>query len=345
MFEAAYGVSDAGNWEGRTILSRVLDDRELTGPFGIGLEEVGNRLAASRAALLERRSARSQPARDDKVLAAWNGLAIGALADAARAIAAAPDGTLAAEAARYGDAAATAAGAVLRGLRGSDGRLRRSWKDGRATAAGVLEDYAHLAEGLLALYEATFDEQWFEAASSLVDVILARFADPSGGFFDTADDGESLVMRPKDLQDNAVPSGNAMAATVLLRLTAFSGRPRYRAAAEHALAIAGPFLARYPTSFAQWLVALELAHAGITEVAIVGDLADPRTRSLIRVANRGYGPFRVLAASSTPATSAVQLLRDRFALRGRPTAFVCRDFACRQPVHEPEALDALLAGT
>ena len=116
-----------------------------------------------------------------------------------------------------------------------DGSLRRSWKDGRASQAGVLEDYTHLAEGLLALYEATFDERWFTAARELMDQVLARFADPAGGFFDTAADAEQLVTRPKDLQDNALPSGNAMAVTVLLKLAALTGEGRYRDAAEGSL--------------------------------------------------------------------------------------------------------------
>ncbi len=345
LFSAAYGVSDAGNWEGRTILARVRDDRELAERFGQAADAVAGRLAASRAALLERRSLRPQPARDGKVLAAWNGLAIGALADAARAMGAAGDAALAGDAARYRDAATGAAEAVLAGLRKPDGRLRRSWTDGRATADGVLEDHADMAEGLLALYEATGDERWFTEAVTLAEVMLAHFADPSGGFFDTADDGERLVLRPRDLQDNAVPSGNAMAATVLLRLTALTAEPRYRAAAERAIGTVGPLLAQHPTAFAQWLSALELAHAGITEVAVIGDADDPRTLQLVRTASRGYIPFRVLAVTAAPSTSAVPLVRLRFALHGRPTAFVCRDFSCRQPVHEPEALDALLAGT
>jgi uncharacterized protein YyaL (SSP411 family) len=345
LFSAAYGVSDGGNWESRTILSRVRDDRELAARFGLAAEEVAGRLAASRATLLARRSLRPQPARDGKVLAAWNGLAIGALADAARAMDASGDPALARDSARYRDAASDAAAAVLGGLRRPDGRLRRSWKDGRATADGVLEDHAGMAEGLLALYEATADERWFTESVSLAEVMLARFADPAGGFFDTADDAERLVVRPRDLQDNAVPSGGAVAATVLLRLTALTGEPRYRAAAERAIATVGPLLARHPTAFAQWLSALELAHAGITEVAIIGDPEDPGTAELVRTASRGYAPFRVLAVTAVPSASAVPLLRLRFALHGRPTAFVCRDFSCRQPVHEPEALDALLVGT
>ena len=342
LFEAAYGVTEAGNWEGVTILSRVRSDRELADRLGLPAGVVAERLAEARARLLEARQRRPQPARDDKVLAAWNGLAIAALAEAARALdATAPH--LAGRAAAYRGAAVAAAADVLAGLRVAPGRLRRSWKDGRATADGVLEDAADMADGLLALYEATLDERWFREAVDLAEGILAHFADPAGGFHDTADDAEGLVVRPRDLQDNATPSGSSMATAVLLRLAALTGEPRYRATAERALAGVEPYLARYPTAFAGWLGALEVAHKGIAEVAIVGD--PEACRPLVRAASRAYSPFRVLAVSPDPAVSAVPLLRDRFALRGRPTAFVCRDFACRQPVHEPEALEALLAGT
>jgi uncharacterized protein YyaL (SSP411 family) len=344
LFEAAYGVTDGGNWDGVTILSRVADDGVLAGRFGLPEREVSRQLAQARSRLLAARALRAQPARDDKVLAAWNGLAIGAFADAARAIAAgAPE--LAERAAAYRLAAESAAADVLTGLRMAPGRLRRSWKDGRATADGVLEDYANLAEGLLALYEATGDEGWFRECVALADAILDRFADPGGGFFDTAADAEALVVRPRDPQDNAVPSGGAMAATVMLRLAALTGEPRYQAAAERAIGSVSGALARFPMGTAQWLGALELAHHGVTEVAIVGDAADPATRQLVRAADRGYHPFRVLALAGTTELTAVPLLRDRFMLNGHPTAFVCRSFACRQPVHEPEALEALLAGT
>ena len=247
-------------------------------------------------------------------------------------------------AARYLAAAAGAASAVLDGLRQPDGRLRRSWRAGRASADGALEDYADLADGLLALYEATFEERWFDAAVALMDVVLEHFAHPAGGFYDTPDDGERLVVRPRDVQDNATPSGGSMATTVLLRLAALTGEGRYRSAAERALASVGPYLERHPTAFAQWLSALEFAHADSTEVAIVGAPDDDATRGLVAVVNRGYQPFRVQASSAAPDGSSVPLLVARFALDGRPTAFVCHDFACRLPVTEPEALEALLAG-
>ncbi len=345
LFAAAYGVTDAGNWEGRTILSRVRGDAELGERFGLAQGVVADRLAHARSTLLVRRAQRPQPARDDKVLAAWNGLAIAALADAARALdVAGPGPGPSTDAARYRSAAVEAADVVVTGLLAPDGRLRRSWKDGRATADGTLEDYADLAEGLLALYEATFDERWFATARGLADRMLDHFADPAGAFFDTPDDGEALVVRPRSQQDNATPSGGAMAVTVLLRLAALTGEDRYRSAAEEALATVGPFLARYPNAFAQWLAALEAAHAGYLEVAMAADLGAADTAALIRTIDAVYRPFAVRALAADPDASAIPLLPHRFRLQGRATAYVCRDFACRQPVTEPEALEALLAG-
>jgi uncharacterized protein YyaL (SSP411 family) len=339
LFAASYGVTDAGNWEGRTILSRVSPDAEVADRRGLTPAEVTSRLEAARAALRARRSKRPQPARDDKALAAWNGLAIAAFSDAAAA----------GLSERYRALAEEAATAILRGLRQPDGRLRRSWKDGRASAAGVLEDYAHLAEGLLALYQSTFDERWFTAARELVDVILDRFADPAGGFFDTADDAETLVTRPKDVQDNAIPSGGAMAATVLLRLAAWTGESRYRDAAEAAIGQVLDVAPGHPTFFGQWLVALDLALAAVAEVAVVGSPVDgapldDATQALIAAAREGYRPHQVLAVSAQPEASAVPLLHGRTLLDGRPTAYVCRNFACRRPVNEPAELAAQLAG-
>jgi uncharacterized protein YyaL (SSP411 family) len=342
LFEQAYDVTEAGNWEGRTILRRVRTDAELATAFATTPADVAAQLASARAALLRVRAERPQPARDDKVLAGWNGLALGALADAARALAGDPVPGRAVLAETYRVVATDAADALLAGLFGPDGRLRRSWKDGRATADGVLEDHACLAEGLLALYEATFDERWFVAARRLADRILAGFADPAGGFFDTDDRHERLVVRPKDLQDNAVPSGNAMAVTVLLRLGALTGEGRYRDAAERALGLVAGVVARYPGAFAQWLVALDFALADVFEVAVVGDPADPETRRLLGPTRRGFRPHLVVTCSPDPRVSAIELMQARFQLGGLPTAFVCRGFACRQPVHEPEALAAQL---
>ncbi len=357
LFRDAYGVTSAGNWEGRTILSRVCDDDVLAHRFGLSPAAVHASLAIARAALLAARGRRPQPARDDKAIAAWNGLAIAAFADAARALAvpaAAGPGAVSASgalgqpvdagrAASYRAVAERAAEAALRLLIDGGGRLRRSWKDGRVGALAVLEDEADLADGFLALYEATFDERWFLAAVGRATTILARFTDPDGGFFDTADDAEALVVRPASLQDNASPSGGAMAAVVFLRLAAFTGEPAYRSAAESAIARVGGLLDRYPLAFTWWLVGLDLLASGIAEVAIVGRADDAARSALVAVADAGYRPRQVVACTSDPHASGLPLLQARFALDGRPTAFVCRDFACRQPVTEPAALAALLS--
>jgi uncharacterized protein YyaL (SSP411 family) len=323
-FARHYDVTPQGNWEGHTILRRV------TPPAG---DEAEAELADMRARLLEHRATRPQPARDDKALAAWNGLAIAAFAEAGRLL----------REPRWIDAAVVAAEAVVAGLVQPDGSVMRSWKDGRAVGQGVLDDHTHLAEGLLALYEATWDERWFTTARALMDRVLARFADPAGGFFDTADDHERLVTRPKDPQDNAVPSGNATAALVLLRLAAWTGEAIYRDAADRAIRTVTPFVTRYPTGFAQWLTAIDLAIGDAVEVAVVGAAGDAATNELLEPVATGFRPLQVLAVSADPDSSAIPLLHGRTAIDARPTAYLCRGFACRLPVTSADALRAQLA--
>ncbi|HYH93147.1 MAG TPA: thioredoxin domain-containing protein, partial [Candidatus Saccharimonadales bacterium] len=321
-FADAYGVTEEGNWEGVTILSRVWP-ADAEPPFR-GDAALELQLAGARDSLFARRRSRTQPARDDKALAAWNGLAIAALAEAGQLF----------DEPRYTAAAVRAANAIVGGLLGEDGVLRRSWKDGRAVGLGVLEDYADLADGLLALYEATFDERWFATARGLMDRVLDHFADAAGGFFDTADDHERLITRPKDPQDNAVPSGGAMATMVLLRLAAWTGEGRYRTAAERALATVAGYLPRYPTGFAQWLQAADFAAADVVEVAIVGRADDPSTRVLLDTVRSTWRPNQVIAVAPARriAESVVPLLADRVAIDGHATAYVCRKFACQRPV-------------
>ena len=335
LFTATYGVGEEGNWEGRTILSRLQPAAAEDGTVDAGREA---RLADARSRLHARRATRPQPARDDKAIAAWNGLAIAALADAGRLL-------LGDEGERYRAAGTAAAEAILGGLRRPDGRLGRSWKDGRSTGDGVLEDYADLADGLLALYEATFDERWFVTARELADSILDHFSDPAGGFFDTADDHEALVTRPRDPQDNATPAGGSMATRVLLRLAALTGEARYREAADRALVSVSSLLSRYPTGFANWLSAAELAVNGIVELAIVGDPGDAATLALLEMARTGGRADLVVAVSADPAGSVIPLLADRIAIDGQPTAYVCRGFTCRLPVTEPAALAVELAAS
>jgi uncharacterized protein YyaL (SSP411 family) len=328
----ALGATAEGNWEGRNVLHRARDVASLAALHGLDGPVVEARIGEGLQRLLMVRAHRPQPLRDDKALAAWNGLAIAALADSARVLGRAED--LA--------AGIRAADAALRLLRDPGGRLWRSWKDGRAVLPGYLEDYALLADGLLALYEATFDERWFVAARQLGDLVVSLFADPAGGFWDTAADHEVLFTRPRQLEDGAIPSGGAAASLLLLRLAALTGKERYRVAAVAGLPAVAPLAASHPTAFATWLRAIELATAAIDEVAIVGRADDPRTRALLEVATRGLHPHRMVAFSDDPGRSRIELLQSRFPLRGSPTAFVCRDFSCRQPVTEPEALAAQL---
>jgi uncharacterized protein YyaL (SSP411 family) len=342
LFAAAYQVTDEGNWEGSTILRRMGSDSELAERAGMDSATVAARLASARERLVARRRGRPQPARDDKALAAWNGLAIAALADAAVALEGADTTTSNEHARTYRAAAMRAADTILAGLLGPDGSLGRSWKDGRSSGTGVLEDYTHLADGLLALYEATFEERWFTTGRALMDQVLNHFADPAGGFFDTSDRHERLVTRPKDVQDNAVPSGNAMAALVLLRLHAWTGESRYRTAAEQAMRTVVPFVGRYPTGFAQWLVAMDLALGQTVEIAIAGAPDSAATAALVAETRRGYRPNQVLAVAADSATSAIPLLDERVAIDGQPTAYVCRGFVCRLPVTSVDALRAEL---
>jgi uncharacterized protein YyaL (SSP411 family) len=348
IFAEAYDVTPAGNWEGRVILHRVVDDERLAARRSLSTGAVAGLLARCRAALLDVRNRRPQPARDDKALAGWNGLMIAAYADAAILLGRATDPAGEEAAARYRSLAERAAGRLVEVLRTPDGRFLRSWKDGRARHAGTLEDQACMAEGLLVLYEATADERWFVAARQTLDSALARFSHPEGGFHDTADDAEALVARPRGLEDNAVPSGGAMTATALLRLAALTGESRYAETAEAALGVLGGALGDYPTAFSQWLIALDWLVGPVDEVAVVGEPFDPATRRLVGVATGADGspawrPRQVIAVGPDPASSAVPLLQGRFAIDGAPTAFVCRGFACRAPVTEPEALAAALA--
>jgi hypothetical protein len=335
LFADAFDVTEGGNWEGRTILRRVRDDVTLAARHAISAAEVASRLADARARLLTDRQTRPQPARDDKALAAWNGLAIAALAEAAVAL----------DRRDYAEAASAAAASLWDGLRTPGGRLLRSWKDGRAMHAAVLEDHADLAEGLLALYQATFEPRWFVAARDLAELIVTHFGDPAGGWFDTADDHEALVTRPKGLQDNAMPSGGAMAAVVLLRLAALTGEGRYRAPAEAAVAGIAALAASYPNGFAWWLVAADLAAYPIDEVAIVGPAGQDR-EALLAVVRRNFRPGVVVAASPSSGADEplVPLLRDRPPVDGQATAYVCRGFTCSAPTRSAEGLAMQLGG-
>jgi uncharacterized protein YyaL (SSP411 family) len=273
------------------------------------------------------------PATDDKILVAWNALAVSALTEAGRSFALPA----------LIDAAVEAADFLLVNLRRPDGRLLRSWRDGTAgPVPAFLDDHALLVDALLTLYETTFDLRWFEAAREMADEVLLRFHDPDrGGFYQTGSDAESLLLRPKELFDNAVPSGNSAAALALLRLGLLSGEPRYERAGASALRLVRDLLERAPSAFGYALCALDLYVGPVPEVAIVGDPAGADTRALVDVVRRGFRPNAVLAVAAggdTRARTTVGLLRDRPPIQWKATAYVCERFVCRQPVTEPAAL-------
>jgi uncharacterized protein YyaL (SSP411 family) len=248
----------------------------------------------------------------------------------------------------YLDVATRNAEFVLTFLR-PDTELRRAWRADKASNEVFLEDYAALICGLLDLYETDFDNRWFAAALELGENMLARFADPSGGFFDTPSEREGvpgqtpLLFRPKDLQDSATPSGNSLACDALLRLAAFTDRADFRQQAEGMLGLITEPALRYPTAFGRWLQAADLALGGPKQVALVGDLGRAETQTLLAEIRRTYRPRVITAASPLPLQEAAPpLLRDRPLIGGMPTAYVCEGFVCKLPVSTAETLRDLL---
>jgi uncharacterized protein YyaL (SSP411 family) len=319
------GVTERGTFEaGASVLQRRTDpdDRGSDG---------AERWAGVRERLLAARAERPQPTRDDKVVTAWNGLAIAALAEA---------GQLLDEPGWISDAC-NAAELLLR-VHWVDGRLRRTSRDGTASgAAGVLEDYGCLAEGLLVLHQVTGGVQWLTAAGELLDVVLERFGSGDGGFYDTADDAERLVARPADPTDNATPSGSSSAAGALLTYAALTGSSRHRDAATAALARIGTLAASHPR-FAGWACAVgEAALAGPAEVAVVG--IGPEATELRRTAWASTSPGLVIVQGE-PDADGIPLLVGRPLVDGAPAAYVCHDFVCTRPVTSAADLSAQLAG-
>jgi uncharacterized protein YyaL (SSP411 family) len=323
-----YGASPEGNWEeGLNVL--WIPDHGASQP---------DDLDDARHRLFEAREKRVRPATDDKVLASWNGLAIQALAQAGRALG--EPG--------YVDAAEAAAGFVLSALRREDGRLLRSWRDGKAGGPGYADDYAMMAAACLSAYESTFDLRWMGEARRLAEDLIRQFHDSErGGFFQTGEDAEALVLRPKDLFDNAVPSGNSVAAEVLLRLAHLTGENEYERAGVSALRVARTLIQRAPSMFGHALGAADLYVSPLKEVAVVGDLTAEPTLRLVREVWGRFLPNAVLAAGrpgDEEAARLVPLLAGREPVDGKPAAYVCERFTCKLPVSEPEELAAQLGG-
>jgi uncharacterized protein YyaL (SSP411 family) len=320
-FCVTFGVTAQGNFESQNILT--LKDPVATAPGS-------DTHATARRKLFEAREQRVKPNRDEKVLTAWNGLMMAAFADAG--------GVLGND--EYLEIGRQNAGFIFRELY-RDGRLMRTWKRGAAKLNGYIEDYANVADGLIALYEATGEIDWLKRAKELADTMITEFWDvDGGGFFFTSNDHEELLVRNKDLYDNATPSGNSVGADVLLRLAKLTGEDKYERFATTVLRLAASMLRRYPQGFGRALSAIEFALHDTREIAVIG----PKGNELKAFVNTAYLPDAVVAATEDPRSDAafVPLFEGREMLNGEPTAYVCRDFVCERPSSNIRDLKALL---
>src|SRR5947209_3568791 len=335
LFMLYYDVSRRGNFEGKNILHVERDVQAVADQAQVSLERLQDALERGRKTLFQVREQRVKPGRDEKILTSWNGLMLRTFAEAGRCL----------ERADYLQVAVKNVGFLLQHLC-RDGRVLRTYKDGRGRLNGYLEDYTFLADGLLALYEADLQPRWFTEARRLMDEAIKLFADDQqGGFFDTGSDHEALVSRPKDIMDNATPAGNSGAIEVLLRLAAFTGEEPYRQRADEYLRGLADVMVQHPQAFGHVLGALDFAMSPVKEFAIIGDPQQADTRALLHVINSHYLPNSVLACAAPTASEAIQavpLLADRSAKDGKATAYVCQNFACLAPVTTAEELERLL---
>jgi uncharacterized protein YyaL (SSP411 family) len=320
-----FGVTEEGTFEEGSSVLQLPQQDELFD---------AEKVADMRRRLLAARAERPAPGRDDKIVAAWNGLAVAALAETG-AYFDRPD---------LVDAAIAAADLLVRVHMDDRARLSRTSKDGRAGAnAGVLEDYADVAEGFLALASVTGEGVWLEFAGFLLDQVIMQFTDPeSGALYDTAADAERLIRRPQDPTDNATPSGWSAAAGALLSYAAQTGAEPHRTAAERALGVVKALGPRAPRFIGWGLAVAEALLDGPREVAVVGPEGHPLTKALHRTALLGTAPGAVVAVG-TPESDELPLLADRPLVQGEPAAYVCRNFTCDAPTTDPDRLRAALS--
>ena len=332
FFITAYGVTQQGNFEGKTVLQRALSDAELGEKFNLPAGDVPARLQGLHQKLYLVREKRVRPRTDDKVLTSWNALMLVAFAEAARYL----------EREDYLKVAQKNADFLLTALHPKD-RLLRSWREGAAMHNAYLEDYASLILGLLSLYQSDPDPRWFKEAIRLTQDMLTHYRDEKGVFYDTRDDHESLVTRPKDVQDNATPSGSSLAANGLLQMAAYSGNGEWYDIAAGMIGGVQDYLGKHPTAFSNWLCALDFALGDVQEVAIVGD---PKTKDMQNLVDALWDELRPYALTAIspfpPPDGSPALLADRPLVDGKPAAYVCQHFFCKQPVTTPEELTALL---
>ena len=313
-----WSVTPEGNFEGHNIL-------HVSGDVARPRQDM---LTRAKARLFAAREKRVRPGRDEKILAAWNGLMLRAVAEAARV---------------FGDAGwrslAVRNGEFLFEQMLRDGRVYRSHKDGASRIAGFLEDHAAIGLGALALYELTFDAQWLDRARSLAGAMVQWFWDVDAeAFFDTPSDHEELLTRPRDFTDNATPSGTSLAVELLLRLGDVVGDADMTRRARFVLETIAEPMARYPLAFGHALTAADLAVFGAVEVALVGNTASNDMQALVRAANTPFVPSLVLAAGPEGDGDGIALLANRPMRDGQATAYVCRGYVCDAPVTEPGAL-------
>jgi uncharacterized protein YyaL (SSP411 family) len=320
-----WDVAEHGNWEHRNILNVSRPPDLFCRLEKVSEPELLAKASAARKKLYAVRDKRVHPGRDEKILTDWNGLALRAFADAA---------------AHFGRddyrRVAEANAEFIFSTMWDGERLRHSFKDGRARFNAYLDDYANVADGLLSLYQLTFDGKWLSRAQSLAEYMVSHFWDTEhGGFFFTASDHESLVARTKDFFDNATPSGNSVAADVLLRLAALLDRSDFREKAEQLFASIANLLVEYPSGFGRMLAALDFHLGPSKEIAVVG----PEPAALIATFRKHYLPRAVIAAGEDDA---IALLRNRPAVAGKATAYVCENLTCKQPVTNVEEFEKLV---
>jgi uncharacterized protein YyaL (SSP411 family) len=335
LFKYAYDVTPGGNWEGSTILNRPKTTEQSAAVLQIDPSELEQRLAAARAILFDSRSHRIAPGRDDKMLASWNGLMIAAMAKAARVL----------NEPRYAACAERAANFILKSMRDESGRLLHTYKDGRARFPAYLDDYGCLIDGLIELYQATFNGRWMDDALELADRMVRDFTDPeNGGFYYTAVDHEQLIARTKDVQDNATPSGNGMAAYALLRLGRLASRDDLEEAGYKTLQSVSGLLNEHPRAAGQSLLALDF-HLGPSQEVVIVDGAKPAEgESLLKVINDRFLPNAlVIKASLENVVARLNThFADRTSIGNRATAYVCERGACQSPTNSADVLSSQL---
>jgi uncharacterized protein len=331
-----FDVTEEGNFEhGKSILNTPRSLEKFAAEEGKSVEELTRTINACKRKLFYAREQRVRPGRDDKTLAAWNGLMLTAFAEAAN-ILGRDD---------YREVAVRNAEFITTQLT-RDGRLLRTYKAGQAKLNGYLEDYAYVIEGLLAVYEATFELKFFTQARELADTMIAKFWDEQdGGFYFTSSDHEELITRTKDYFDNATPSGNSVAATALLKLGLLTQEQEYSHHSATILRALRPAMSRYPSAFGYMLSALDFYLSEPKEIAIVGKLDSHEVRSFTEEVYSRYLPNKVVAAcepADEQAASQIKLLVGRSAIEGKATAYVCRNYTCLEPATMVEELAARL---